>query len=240
MSIINLLSPRRMAATRLLLLTTVGCVCAWERLTIEKIEAVETTDHFYSLSSYAMISIEIDNHRSTWPNGLWQYISPGETVYPNIEHFFEKRTTVRVVEFRNDQGYYEEYSLSSVMRIPKILGTLMIENESKNFTKRQACLEDDRKIKLYMTYTVEHNVTDVSLRKSMLCGTTKCKYCDVNFGKYPCQNTNIFGLDRDKDQSDIRNCPPGYVHVEFKKYPQINNQALYLRLCNPIEVTMMT
>ena len=236
MPIINLLSPRRMAATRLLLLITVGCVCAWERLTIEKIEAEQNLNdknHGCSCSSSFndKISIEIDNHRSAWPNGLWQYITPGETVYPNIEHFFDKRTTVRLI-YPEDTLRYQDVS--------NILGTIMIENESKNFTKRQVSLDDDRKIKFYLTYTVEHNVTDVSWMKSMLCGTTKCKYCDVNFGEYPCQNTNILGLDRDEDQSDIRNCPPGYVHVEFKKYPQINNQALYLRLCSPIEVTIMT
>ena len=69
-----------------------------------------------------------------------------------------------------------------------------------------------------------------------MCGVTKCKYCDVNLIEEPCHDTNLLGLDKDRDmdKSDIRYCPPGYTHAEFINYSQIISPILYLRVCSPI------
>jgi len=64
----------------------------------------------------------------------------------------------------------------------------------------------------------------------VVCGTKKCKDCSG--GASSCNND---GLDRDKDTSDLKNCPTGYMDHSFKKYDQWWPFAdLYLRICASI------
>ena len=200
-----------MALTHLLLLIAVTRVHAWERLTIEKIEAVFDVERSFKLT------VEIDSHRTAWPNGLYELIMRRETLYPNIEHFFEERTTVRLFEYNADH-----------------LTSITIENEGTNYTRRVS-LPVSMNFRFAITFSVEHNVQDTFRMKLIMCGTTKCKYCqhNANFMEGPCHDTNILGLDKDRDRNrnDIRTCPPGYGHLEYKNYTQIGSHTLYLRTC---------
>ena len=203
-----------MAVTHLLLLIAVTRVHAWERLTIEKIEAVFDVERSFKFT------VEIDSHRTAWPNGLYELIMRNQTRYTNIEHFFEQRTIVRLFEYN-----------------AKHLTSITIANEGTNYTRRVSLLALAYwTIRFAITFSVEHNVQDTSRMKSIMCGTTKCKYCDVDLLEKPCHDTNILGLDqnRDMDKSDIRYCPPGYTHAEYKNYTQIGSRTLYLRICSPI------
>ena len=66
----------------------------------------------------------------------------------------------------------------------------------------------------------------------MLCGTTRCQSCRSS----QCTDDNDrTGLDRDKDEGDLKRCPAGFAHKGFKRYPQWWPFAdLYLRICTNV------
>ena len=66
--------------------------------------------------------------------------------------------------------------------------------------------------------------------KYMVCGFSTCKECAEN--DKCCENQSNQGLDRDKDKSEVKSCPPGFVDRGWKTYDLWTPAAdVYLRIC---------
>ena len=123
---------------------------------------------------------------------------------------------------------YDKYSAND------FLGDIKIDNQGKDYQKRELLTTADSKY--YVTYEVQHDVQDAvrEIMKWMMCGTTKCKYCEYNPERSNCHGTSIVALYTDKDKSVVRECPLGYSHAKWKKVEQSwPYNDTYLRICRP-------
>merc|ERR1712002_181402 len=65
----------------------------------------------------------------------------------------------------------------------------------------------------------------------MLCGTDHCKPCIHPY----CPYTSNSGLNRDGDKEDLVECPSGFIHKGYRKYPQFwPAEDVYLRFCSNV------
>jgi len=204
-----------MGVTHLLLLIVVASVAAVERLTIEKVEAHTVSDNpFHTTQDNLFIDI---NDVKVWPKGYYHNIGKGQSVNPNIVHYFEQSARIELME-------YDEFDAND------FLGAITVTNQGKNYGERKKVVNNAQKSTYYVTYKVEHNAQDVN-KKWMMCGVYKCKTCSRD----RCAGESKSGLDRDKDKSDIRGCPDGYSHEVWRRDDQTWPAAdVYLRICKPI------
>jgi len=163
------------------------------------------------------------NGRKVFPSHhTYKSMTPGDVIHQEISVDFNTGCEIQLIE-------YDQYSDNDSM------GKLRVDsnandktNKGANYRIEQALVSSETEGSLYyVTYRVERGVGSVGHQWAM-CGTATCKECSDN-----CDNTSNYGLDRDGDLEDLRDCPYPMEHRSYKHYPQHwPLDDVYLRVCS--------
>jgi len=147
-------------------------------------------------------------------------INGGETIKVNLRKSFKRETSVSFIEY--DWGSNNDH-----------MGTVPIEG-GKTYSEKRVILMDFQNeggAQYFFDYKVEKGKGNpVDVADYVLCGTVLCVACNhANCDDHE----RLYGrLDRDKDWSDLRHCPPGFHTSGHKWYDQWWPAAdVYLKVC---------
>jgi len=166
--------------------------------------------------------VQVNGKRVLPTTGDYHAMNAGQTINPHIQVSFRDKVRISLIEY--DSGSDND-DLGNVT-----IDSSWLKANDVHQWKQLIVLapsSEDGSV-YYITAKVDAGKGNPnSVPQWVKCGTAQCVACP----QAQCAERDHSELDRDGDEEDLKDCPPGYTHFAYQKYPQFLVEDVYLRIC---------